>query len=412
MRRSSVGCPLALLTVLLLAPACAQQQAEATARSGPSPASATLTVTHPTVWVCRPGMIDDNCAANLDATAVGPHGSAGTYSYTAAANPAVDCFYVYPTVSQVAMANAPLKATDSEISIVRAQAARFGTDCRVFAPVYEQYTVVSRLGPTGPSQASRDLAYGDVRSAWNDYLLNDNDGRPVVLIGDDQGAEMLLRLLREEIEPAAAQRALLVSALLVGGDARVRAGTLSGGDLGSLPACTRHDEYGCVVAYSAYAGTAPADAYFGVPSAPSRGQTAAASAAGLRALCTNPAALAGGSAPLSPYLPTSVLLADPPADDGVLPGLSSANLPTASTGFVTYPNFLSASCERAGDRDWLDITPTPAADLDARALPTESTPAAWGLHFLDFYLTLGDLIELAGRQSAAYVDAHPVAVGG
>jgi hypothetical protein len=407
MRRSSVGRPVVLLAVLLLGSACARQQADATATSRNATVTANLAVIHPTVWVCRPGMIDDNCATNLDATVIGSNGPSGTETFRPATTPAVDCFYLYPTVSQVGLANAPLKATDTEIAVVRAQAARFGADCRVFAPAYEQYSVVSRLQAGGPAQAARDLAYADVRSAWNDYLLNDNGGRPVALIGDDQGSEMLLRLLQDEIEPDQGQRALLVSALLVGADVRVRPGALTGGDLTLIPACTRHDQFGCVVAYSAFQGTAPANALFGVPTAPSRGQDAAAATGRLQALCTNPAALAGGAAPLSPYLPTQTLLPDAQLDDGVLPGLSSANMPAASTGFVSYPNFLSAACEQAGDHAWLAVTPQPAAEGDVRALPTLNTPASWGLHFTEFYLTLGDLVDLVARQSAAYLAANP-----
>jgi hypothetical protein len=390
--------------VLLVSSACARAEGEPTEPAAQE-TTASLVVTHPTVWVCRPGSIDDNCATNLDATIVGPSGPAGTDPYQAAASPPVDCFYVYPTVSQTGLANAPLKATDTEISIVRAQAARFGAECRVFAPAYAQYTVVSRLQAGGPADAARQFAFTDVQSAWNDYLLNDNHGRPVVLIGDDQGAEMLLRLLHDEIEPDRAQRELLVSALLVGADVRVRRGTGSGGDLGTLSACQRHDEFGCVVAYSSYLGAAPADAWFGQPAAPSRGAAAAGSVLNLEVLCTNPAALGGGAATLKPYLPTAEILPDPSADGGDLPGFSLATLPAASTGFVTYPSFLTANCQQSGDRGWLAVTAQPSW-ADQRALPQLDTLPSWGLHLDEFALTLGDLVSLVGRQSVAYLSAH------
>jgi len=405
---------LTLLLTALLGSACGLSPAADSATSPPSARpvvdTSSLEVLQPTVWVCRPGMVDDACGTGLDATTVDRRGPAGTVPMQRAADPGADCFYLYPTVSQVGLGNAPLKATGTEIAAVRAQAARFGSVCRVFAPVYEQYTVVSRLLPAGPSPFARAVAYADVESAWHDYLINDNHGRPVVLVGDDQGAEMLLRLLREEIEPNAGERALLVSALLVGADVRVRAGASTGGDLASIPACERHDEWGCVVAYSAYQGDPPADALFGLPTAPSRGTSATddlpTSAADLRTLCTNPAALGGGKGMLEPYLPTARLVGDS------LPGLAAANLPAADTGFVTYPDYLTAECRESAGRAWLAVTPSPAEGGDVRSLPAIDSPPSWGLHFAEFSLTLGDLVELAGRQTVAYLAEHPAPARG
>jgi hypothetical protein len=177
-----------------------------------------------------------------------------------------------------------------------------------------------------------------------------------------------------------------------------------------MPACTRHDEYGCVVAFSAFQGIPPADALFGQPVAWSRGPAAAAGASRLQALCTNPAALGGGEEVLNPYLPTPTLLPNPDADQGVvLPGLLSENLPAATTGFVSYPDYLTATCDQFGGSAWLDVTAHPAGDGDVRVLPSMVSPPSWGLHFTEFYLVLGDLVTLVDRQSAAYFADHPSA---
>ena len=53
----------------------------------------------------------------------------------------VDCFYVYPTVSNQ-QSRLATKRVDPEIrSIALYQAARFSQVCRVFAPMYPQLTL-------------------------------------------------------------------------------------------------------------------------------------------------------------------------------------------------------------------------------------------------------------------------------
>jgi pimeloyl-ACP methyl ester carboxylesterase len=77
----------------------------------------------------------------------------------------------------------------------------------VYAPYYRQSTIGCLMDEDGmiPSDWPRaakspeyeDLAYSDIRAAWLHYLDNWNDGRPVVLFGFSQGAQMALRLLTE-----------------------------------------------------------------------------------------------------------------------------------------------------------------------------------------------------------------------
>ncbi len=64
------------------------------------------------------------------------------------------------------------------------QAGRLSQVCRPFAPVYRQLTLRAIGGQITAAAAQR--AYGDVRSAWLDYLGNHNKGRGVLLIGHSQ----------------------------------------------------------------------------------------------------------------------------------------------------------------------------------------------------------------------------------
>src|SRR5580658_6309731 len=147
-------------------------------------------------WVCRPGS-DAVCTQGLDANIENANGSTASQPFTAAADPPIDCFYVYPTVSQETTYYADLTDSPEVQTITRAQVGRLSSRCRVFAPIYRQ---VTSYGLNHPSLSTQpDLATLDVQAAWNYYLKNDNQGRGVVIIGHSQGTILLQRLIAASI---------------------------------------------------------------------------------------------------------------------------------------------------------------------------------------------------------------------
>src|SRR5260370_17865241 len=97
----------------------------------------------------------------------------------------MDWFYVYPTVSNDPTPNSDMIPGPEEKGVVRAQFARFASQCRPFAPMYRQITLTAlraMLAGT-PMAADRPLAYNDVLDALNYYLEHDNKGRGVGVIG-------------------------------------------------------------------------------------------------------------------------------------------------------------------------------------------------------------------------------------
>jgi hypothetical protein len=50
-------------------------------------------------WLCKPGIANDVCARDLDATVVLADGTTEVERHRAADDPPVDCSYVYPTTS-------------------------------------------------------------------------------------------------------------------------------------------------------------------------------------------------------------------------------------------------------------------------------------------------------------------------
>jgi DUF3089 family protein len=270
-----------------------------------------------TTWLCRPGLSDDPCKADLDSTAVGATGTTVVTRRQPTTNSRFDCFYVYPTVSTERTLNADLTVQPAETDVAMAQASPFSQVCNVWAPMYRQQTLAG-LALGFRSDATSTVAYDSLLSAWRDYIANDNDGRPIIFIGHSQGAAMLIRLLQTEVDPDASRRQLLVSAILLGGNVTVPIGGVVGGSFRHIPACQAPGQVGCVVAYSSFLEQPPADSYFGIPgqgvslqagtgagTAAGTGAGTAAGTGGLQVLCVDPANPAGGTGALDPMFPAS-----------------------------------------------------------------------------------------------------------
>jgi Protein of unknown function (DUF3089) len=329
-------------------------------------------------WLCRPGLARNYCDTYLTTTLVGFGGVRRVEEPAVERDPPIDCFYVYPTVSLERRGNADLKIQEAEIDVVVAQASRFRQVCRVFAPVYRQTTSYS-----DEYHGDSALAYRDVLAAWKDYLAHWNHGRGVVLVGHSQGAFVLEELIRHELDGPAARRRLLVSAILPGGNVTVADGSATGGDFRHVPLCRSRTEAGCVVAYSSWDRTPPAGAAF---EDAGRGEHVA---------CVNPAAPAGGSAPITPLFPYFY-------PEGLI---TAPLVPPVETLWVGFPHLYTARCVRRGTRAWLLVTPSRRPG-DGRPLMKEILDPRWGLHASDVNVELGDLVDLVRAQGRAWAARH------
>ncbi len=342
-----------------------------------------------TVWLCRPGLVRDPCQHNLATTSVPAVGPRATTSATPAADPAFDCFYVYPTVSTQSTENANLDVQASEVGVAIAQAAPFSQVCRVWAPMYRQRTAASLRRGLGGDPIADEVAYRSLLAGWKDYLHHFNDGRPVIFIGHSQGAAMLIRLLSSQVDPNPGLRSRTVSAILAGGNVAVPTGRAVGATFTHLPLCASTSDTGCVIAYSSFPRRPPADSDFGRPGQGVSLQSGQTATAGVQVACVNPADLGGGSAPLDPLFLTAT-------QRGVSPAVA--------TPWVTFPNLYTAGCRSADGASWLQVTTT-AGPGDVRPTVTETLGPAWGYHSDDINLALGNLVNDVRLQEAAFV-AH------
>jgi pimeloyl-ACP methyl ester carboxylesterase len=354
-----------------------------------------------TKWLCGPGVAADPCRPSLSTTRYrGWDVSAGSFTPRRARDRGVDCFYVYPTVSNQPSRLAT-KRVDPEIrSIALYQVARFSQLCRVYAPVYRQATVPALQGGT---TTRRDYltAYGDVEEAFDSFLRRIGRQRGFVLIGHSQGAYHLQRLVRRRLDDHASLRRRLVSALLLGGDVTVRKGSDRGGVFRRVPACRRDRQLACVIGFSAFNETPPDAAFFGRGGSRVAGFLDLPDGPRLETVCTNPAALGSNrSAALTSVVPTE------PFAPGTLiaAGISLLGLqwPAASTTFVQSDGAFSGRCSRAGGAHVLRIASAPGTPVP-RASPTPE----WGLHLADVNLAQGDLVKVLRRQIRAYAARRP-----
>ncbi|HEY1635294.1 MAG TPA: DUF3089 domain-containing protein [Acidimicrobiales bacterium] len=321
-------------------------------------------------------------------------GAARTENLAPAKNPPIDCFYVYPTVSSQPTVNANLNLDPAEIGVAQQQASQFSAACRVFAPIYPQLTLSAINRPGQIRTPAINEAYNGVLTAWQDYLAHDNHGRGVVFIGHSQGSAMLTRLIREQVDPNPAERRLLVSALLMGGNIMVPAGRDVGGDFQHVPACRSNTQIGCVVAYSTFDQPPPPNSLFGRPDQGVSRAFGGPSIANPQVLCTNPAALAGGSGELRSRF-RLMPIAGPLG--AVTTAVFSGQPPSGPTPWVGWDGWYNAQCVDSGGANVLEVTPTGSAPR----LTPEPDPT-WGLHLVDVNIALGNLVSLVQQEEIAY----------
>ena len=171
-------------------------------------------------------------------------------SQAATAGPA-DVFFVHPTTYDGGRDwNAPYDQPKAARYLNRVMlpnyAAPFARVGRIFAPHYRQASLYTFLTLRDDARDARRFAYDDVRQAFRYYLQHDNNGRPIVLVGVEQGGILAARLLNDEIAPNPAVRARLAAVYLI--ETVVPADEY--GPDAAVPACANRAQAECVVAWA------------------------------------------------------------------------------------------------------------------------------------------------------------------
>jgi hypothetical protein len=338
----------------------------------------------PHAWLCRPGR-SDACTGDLTATEIRPDGTRVVERFVPSASPKADCFYVYPTVdlSLIPKNHDDFSSLAPMTEATLAQVGRFRQSCALYVPLYRQVTIGTYLQKRESREPALALAFADVEAAFAHYLANDNRGRPIILLGHSQGAEMVVRLVRRFFDNDPELRKRLVVVMAIGGDLEAPAGQPVGGTFAHVPACTGVDQTACVVAYRTYARDEPVTAW---PNPPHPGQ---------HTLCVNPADLEhdAWSTLAAAYIPVN------DRNRRFLKGVDGVTTP-----FVVLRDFYAGQCVRTEDGFAYFAVGLAGAPGDARASPVDFDKLLFkrilGLHVLDYQLLQGDLLEMVARRVA------------
>jgi hypothetical protein len=170
-------------------------------------------------------------------------------SWTVQDGPA-DIFFVHPTTFDGGEDwNGPIDEKRSDRLLQRTMlpnyAGPFQQVGRVFAPRYRQAGLYSFLTNRDDARDARRFAYGDVLAAFQQFRVAFNRGRPIVIVGVEQGAQLAARLAAEiaAADPALLQRIAAVYLI----EAVVPAEQYGPGS--ALPACTQRTQARCVVGW-------------------------------------------------------------------------------------------------------------------------------------------------------------------
>jgi Protein of unknown function (DUF3089) len=135
-----------------------------------------------------------------------------------------DVFFIYPTIfinkpANQFQWNADVNDTalnnQIQISTILNQASIFNGACRVYAPYYRQAHLYAFYTPNKADGVSAlNLAYEDVKAAFDYYLKNYNNGRPIIIASHSQGSYHGERLLKDYFNGKELQKQLVVAYLI------------------------------------------------------------------------------------------------------------------------------------------------------------------------------------------------------
>ncbi|MCB9034487.1 MAG: DUF3089 domain-containing protein [Chitinophagales bacterium] len=161
-----------------------------------------------------------------------------------------DVFFIHPTTaivgykSNAEIDNEKINQKTDETTI-KYQASVFNGACKVYAPRYRQALLHNFFKRNSQAaQNAFDLAYQDVKKAFQYYLDHYNNGRPIVIASHSQGSLLAIRLLQDFFDGTTLQKQL-VQAYVIGYPVQEN-------QFHFLKVCQSPDDLGTIVSYNTF----------------------------------------------------------------------------------------------------------------------------------------------------------------
>lgn len=165
----------------------------------------------------------------------------------------VDVFFLHPTIYTMPLNDSNLNGqiddaylnAKTDYSTILYQASVFNQYARIYAPRFREAHISAYFtNDTIASINAFALAYADIKTAFEYYLKNYNNGRPVIIAAHSQGTTHALRLLKDYFENKPLEKQL-VAAYLVGM-------AIPADFFTTLKMCEDPDQTGCICGWRTF----------------------------------------------------------------------------------------------------------------------------------------------------------------
>ncbi len=163
---------------------------------------------------------------------------------------AVDVFFIHPTTYYRSYSgngdtkDKKLNEYTDEQTLIN-QASVFNGNARIYAPRYRQAALHNFFKRDDTkAQKAFNIAYSDVKKAFEYYLENYNNGRPIIIAGHSQGSMHGKSLISNFFDGTELQKKL-VAAYLIGYN-------IPNDAFSFIPACDKNNQTNCIISYNTF----------------------------------------------------------------------------------------------------------------------------------------------------------------